>query len=488
MNAPESSTPPPPRLRRLYLWLFGWRTVRRGLVGLGIFITLIALVYTVENIRGKRAWAKCKKELEAKGVVFNWNALIPPPVPDDQNFFKAPGMQEWFVGRGSTELSKRLQNPVTSSVGAAQNAITNAAAAEDYLKWSDQFEPDFNLIRDALKRPYARMDGDYTHPYSIPIPRFVTLRILAQTLAQRAHCYFLLGQPEKALRELTLMLDLCRMLATGRPMTIVAAMIDVAITGLHANMVAEGLRLQAWREPQLIALEEQLSKINLIPLLSAGFADERVATAHTFEHTVPADIADPMIELSGAKPTLWRRLKNPIYSFIKFAPRGWVYQNMVRGSAIEGQFLDGLQADQRLVLPDKADAAYDNASSRLGGFRPYTFLCNYAVPNFRRAIQTLARNQTLADEARVACALERYRLANGNYPETLDAVAPRFIDKFPHDVIGGQPLKYRRTDNGKYLLYSIGWNEQDDGGQSTMNDQRTERLDDGDWVWQVSAK
>jgi hypothetical protein len=66
--------------------------------------------------------------------------------------------------------------------------------------------------------------------------------------------------------------------------------------------------------------------------------------------------------------------------------------------------------------------------------------------------------------ARTACALERYRLAHGKYPQTLDSLAPQFIAKLPHDPIGGQPLHYRTTDDGQFILYSVGWNEKDDGG------------------------
>jgi hypothetical protein len=35
----------------------------------------------------------------------------------------------------------------------------------------------------------------------------------------------------------------------------------------------------------------------------------------------------------------------------------------------------------------------------------------------------LAQKQTLANEASVACGLERYRLARGQYPETLEALS-----------------------------------------------------------------
>jgi len=48
----------------------------------------------------------------------------------------------------------------------------------------------------------------------------------------------------------------------------------------------------------------------------------------------------------------------------------------------------------------------------------------------------------------------------------------------PHDVVTGDSLKYRRTADGRFLLYSVGWNEKDDDGDS----------DKGDWVWPVAIK
>jgi len=91
----------------------------------------------------------------------------------------------------------------------------------------------------------------------------------------------------------------------------------------------------------------------------------------------------------------------------------------------------------------------------------------------------MAYNQTLANEAQVVCALERYRLASGYYPATLDALLPRFIEELPHDLIGGEQLHYRHTYAGKFLLYSVGWNERDDDGQpGTLAD-----VKHGDWVW-----
>ena len=87
----------------------GWRILRRILISLAILVTLIAIFYTEEDWRGKRAWENCKRELEAKGAVLDWNDYIPPPVPDDQNFFKAPKMQEWFVEKHNGRLNGIVQ-------------------------------------------------------------------------------------------------------------------------------------------------------------------------------------------------------------------------------------------------------------------------------------------------------------------------------------------------------------------------------------------
>ena len=93
-----------------------------------------------------------------------------------------------------------------------------------------------------------------------------------------------------------------------------------------------------------------------------------------------------------------------------------------------------------------------------------------------------AIGQVTADEAVLACALERFRLAHGQFPEKLGALAPDFISKLPHDVITGDPYKYRR-DKDNFVLYSVGWNETDDGGQVAMKGSAVDPTK-GDWVWQ----
>jgi hypothetical protein len=110
------------------------------------------------------------------------------------------------------------------------------------------------------------------------------------------------------------------------------------------------------------------------------------------------------------------------------------------------------------------------------------------LPALGRAAEKCARAQSSVDLARIACALERYRLANGQFPDTLEALVPKFIEKLPYDVIGGQPLKYRRSDDGLFVLYSVGLNETDDGGQIVLTKSGNGEINKGDWVWRYPAK
>ena len=461
---------------------FGWRIMRRILIGLAILATLIAFFYTEEDWRGKHAWENCKSELEAQGLVLDWRQFTPPPVPDNQNIFKAPHMQEWFV-RNPKATNNELNMLITNAVKIA--TITDKTTAVNFLAWSDQFQPDFDLMREALKRPDARMDGDYTVPYEIPIVSFVNIRAVAQVLAQRAKCDLLLGQPDKALAELTLLNDSRRLMErapTGKPITLVDAMVNVAVTGLYAQTIAKGFPNHTWQEPQLATLQKQLEQINLPAIVVQSFESEPAATARTLETVRPARLA----EWFGLHPRYWQWQLWPLVKFT-WLPRGWIYQNMATSARLVFTQTEVFDSKNDLIESKKNV----NVAHEFDGVAtPYKFIAVEAVPNFTKAWQVTACNQTMVNEAQIACALECYRLAHGEYPETLDAIVPQFIETIPHDIIGGQPLHYRRTNDGKFLLYSVGWNEIDDGGEESPHTEYGSVTDytKGDWVWPATAR
>ena len=74
-----------PPVRRLFTWVLRWR-----FLVLGCLVTLVALFYAVEDWRGRRAWKNYKHAWEARGERFDLASFVPPPVPNDQNFFETP--------------------------------------------------------------------------------------------------------------------------------------------------------------------------------------------------------------------------------------------------------------------------------------------------------------------------------------------------------------------------------------------------------------
>jgi hypothetical protein len=66
-------------------------------------------------------------------------------------------------------------------------------------------------------------------------------------------------------------------------------------------------------------------------------------------------------------------------------------------------------------------------------------------------------------------AIRLFKLEHGHLPANLGELVPLYLPSPPIDP-DGQPLKYR-IDDGRYVLYSIGWDGKDDGGKfGTFND------------------
>src|ERR1035437_822934 len=77
-------------LIRFVRWLLCRRNFKRLVFGTACLATFIALFYAEEDWRGWHAWQKFKREWEAKGERFDPASVIPPTVPEDQNFAMTP--------------------------------------------------------------------------------------------------------------------------------------------------------------------------------------------------------------------------------------------------------------------------------------------------------------------------------------------------------------------------------------------------------------
>jgi len=367
---------------------------------------------------------------------------------------------------------------------------TRFCGAGYYLARTALFEKHFDIIRKALERPMSRLAGDYSCITNPPSPNYVSLRVVAQTLNQRAQADLLLNRPADAVRELRLALDMCKMLEnkpSGTPVTLVSAMIRVAIVGLCVGTIEAGFNLKKWTTSELSELKQMLAEIRLEPLVSGALNRERAAHCRLMETASPEEFARMLSFEALTNPSSWDKHTSPAYWFLTLAPRGWVYQNMITIAALHEPLLQTYDHRTGLVHPEAMTSGIRMPQDNRTRFHPYKMLAFLAVPNVVRAWATTAKNQSDVNHAFLACALEHYHQVHGSYPEQLEELVPQFAANIPHDVITGSPPRYRLEPSGEFLLYSVGWDRQDNGGK-TSNPDGPPVETGSDWVWAASSK
>jgi hypothetical protein len=359
--------------------------------------------------------------------------------------------------------------------------------AEDYLAWSDRIGPELEALRRALQRPCAWIESESRRSIDSRVPNFVSVRLLAQTLGQRAQCHILLDQPEGALQELKLLHDLSR-IVTRKPVTLVGAMINVALTGVYVQVVTEGLRLGVWQGPQLAEIQRQLESVNLVESVVAAFQCERLIQLTAFEsgHLGKLMVETQMAFAPPAAPDLFRRLMLASYRLVDLVPKGWLYRNMATVGSLDQEYLDAVEPGRGVILPRGIDAAAEHTQSLLKERRVETFIAGIAFPIFTRAWQTTAQTQASVRQAMTVCALQRYQIMKGAYPQALGALAPEFVKEVALDPVTGERMHYRPDSRSNFLLYSVGWNGVDEGGKVCYAQGGGVGAVNGDWVWDAS--
>ncbi len=364
--------------------------------------------------------------------------------------------------------------------------------AADVLLALSKFDAEIEQLREASGRPYCRFpsSGIQKDTNQQVTVNLTSLRDCTAVLRLRAVAELELGQGEKAFADVRVIL---RLASFTNGAGWVRPELNSAL-----QPIWEGLVSHKWSGPELMGIEDELARFDL--LAEYQFAVRRRCAepieeidsiarrrAHEFWKSMRVDDPDGRSLLRIFCEEEWFVL----------IPKGWFYENDTAAAQMcQEAFQTEAEVKRRNISGEMAHrimrARVDDYQHRSpNNFIASSFL-SYDLS--ARVSRTFALAQNYLDEARVACALERYRLANGEYPGSLDALAPQFIEKIPHDVINAQPLHYRRMDDGQFLLYSVGWNGKDDGGITPPRKNPEYRafisVDEaaGDWVWPKPEK
>jgi hypothetical protein len=107
--------------------------------------------------------------------------------------------------------------------------------------------------------------------------------------------------------------------------------------------------------------------------------------------------------------------------------------------------------------------------------------------DWSKSAWTFNRSHAEAGCAAAALAAERYRLAENRWPNSLDALVPRYLEAVPTDPFDGRPLRLRRLPDG-LIIYSVGPDRVDDLGKLNRQEPGAPGSDIGFQLWDADTR
>ena len=276
-------------------------------------------------------------------------------------------------------------------------------------------------------------------------------------------------------------------------------------------VIWEGIESNSWSKDDLKQIQEHLAKTDFYRDILLGTIRERaIVNEHFLKDPRFLLFEDPDLSFKedllneiwmnhwGIKDILdsyyvENRIKNCI-------PLGWNYRALLEYNKSIDRLLSCFDFENKCPNMDlfpKINRELLNPCQEL--LKPFPWKIN-KVPqvaikyflglgisgNHLYGIQFCCEIQSFIGMAQISCALERFRLKNRKYPDSLDELGELLPkEKLPHDWLDGKPPRMRLTDTG-YILWSVGWNFTDDGG--TRDTRIIQHLSEpqGDLIWEVA--
>ena len=480
-------------------------------------VTLFILVYVEEDWRGARSWAATKAEWEAKGETFELERFTPAPIREDENLAAIPLFKQEPAVKGDAYLQplvlrKAMRTGADSPGGydfphngnwqrgePADLAQIRRVIAVDYglvfkgatvpHETLDQFEALYPFLGDlraaVTTRSFCRLDMDYRSmppagrglgllTDQITVSKILTLDAILALNEQR---------PDQALQDIRV--NYVLLSGAARNPTLIGGLVAIGMNAICTAAIFNGLAEHAWSDAQLADLEQILAPINFLALYQL---DMRATAADAVENLEYFKKASSLKDRRGLFVDAADRNDAILVRILPRWPDGWWDHNKSKMATFTLDEVSTVDPRARLVFP-KIDSALSQriarATAEWDADAPWNIWFAVSADPLVDQTRKFAYAQAWVDQAQIACGLERYRLAKGAYPELLDALAPADLEVVPHDVMNGQSYHYRLRPDGTFVLYSVGWNQVDDGGAVVLKKDAPKEIDyqQGDWAW-----
>lgn len=493
------------------LWQRRW--VRGTAYTIFTAATLVVLLFTTINWLGQRRLSAVEEMLTREGETLDMRQNFRDPVPESQNFCAIPALKDLAstTQPEAAEKRKRFEGcalpkkdgrPRMASVGHGRPIDLKAMAdwllkaqdpqvastgdpAKDILLMFSRHEPLFAELAAGLDRPFAQFTPEWKtadlpeNLFSISFPHFSSGQAVCETLALRGAAAAEVD-PAKAHQSLQLILRFAE--ASAKDPMLIGSLVAMSQRAVANNLLWTLCAAHAGSAEDFTRTERAFAAYDGRETFLRALRSEMIGV-----HQISPDALSAAEMNGNPLETTFRRLR--------MLPRGWLAFNVaellemhfdrVKALRDEG-FLQIIQQEERNIA--RLGSASDGDRG-LGLLFSSRFLASMAYPVVSTCAGNALYSEALSSQAIIACVLERYRIENGSYPASLSGLTTWEGKPLPLDPITGKEMGYRKTENGRYALWSAGFDCKDDGGKRNLDSKNPDTIRFhkkeyiGDWVW-----
>jgi len=490
------------------------------LVIAAVALAAVVIIPVIRHYQLRAATEAYIAELKAKGEPMDLAQVIPPPVPAEQNgasnFLKAASLLDthWNVLGSNPPPAMRMVAPGKAMLGWAQSDIRSRDGTNTWGEIEAALAEDnaaLKLLSRITEHPILDFNLDYKDgPDKIKILHLASLKRSAQRLSAAAMDDLHRGDTASAVKDVSVMLALVNGASHDR--LVISELVRIAITQITLAVNWEILQSPNLTDAPLAELQHDWMKLEFIRAEESAMALERVTgeislTKWRNSNSELQNYFDAWFKLAqpGKEEGFFDRVR---FKAQIFRWRYWwsypdelrtlkgyqIFLETVRFAETNYSWQTAFQEQQNKVQKlridrNSAGSAWFSDSNKID----LHSLMSASVFSLNAVFYRVLRAETAKQMTETAIALKRYQLRHGSYPADLDLLVPEFMPAVPLDPVDGQPLRYRRNADGTFLLYSVGENGKDDGGDPSLENgvqsssyywQSPHTLD---WVWPQPA-
>ncbi len=423
--------------------------VRGCLLVFGGLVVIMVLVLAV----GGRLW--CARSARLVQEEFARIREAGEPVTGDElNDFYALGenqtdcTQLWlralrtFEGPAYYEASEHIPivGPNDKEIPPLGEPWADQAITEEFLK---KYAGSMKLMHEAARQGgAARYPIDLRDLYNASLPHVQQVRQGMRMLHLEAHVRARQGDPHAAAESIRTMIRLAE--STEREPLLVSQLVRMACHRIARDLTAELLPDVDFSDEDLARLQADFAAIRYDDAMHRAMIGERVWGIQGFE--------DPAAVLGNDNPKF------------RLGPRNddlLLYLDFMDEAVAVAKLSGPKRLAAALQCANRMQQFFDDANVVTKARHPHTTVF---TPAIAAAFAAEARNEAQNRSVVALIAIERYRRKHDELPENLEQLVPEFLDEVPVDPFDGQPLRYIIRD-GKPILYSVGMDQFDDGGQ-----------------------